>query len=120
MNVLIVDDNEAAADLLRELLALQDHAAHCTYTARQAMEAFAAQAFDAALVDMILPDLPGIQLARRLRDMAAERPLMLVAISGMRSEDVDDADGSGLFDHFLQKPIDFDALERILGACASS
>lgn len=120
MNVLIVDDNEAAADLLRELLALQEHSAHSSYSARQALEAFAAQAFDAALVDLVLPDLPGTQLARRLRDMAADRPLMLVAVSGFRSEDVDDADASGLFDHFLQKPIDIDALERILGACAAS
>lgn len=120
MNVLIVDDNEAAADLLRELLALQDHTAHCTYTARQATAAFGTQTFDAALVDMVLPDLPGPQLAHRLREMAGARPLMLVAVSGFRSEDVDDANASGLFDHFLQKPIDFDALERILGACASS
>src|SRR4030095_15736293 len=36
VNVLIVDDNEAAADLLQELLVLQDHTARCTYTGPQA------------------------------------------------------------------------------------
>ena len=59
MNVLIVDDNEAAADLLRELLSLQDHTARCTYTAQQAMDAAAAERFDAALIDLTLPDFSG-------------------------------------------------------------
>ena len=52
MNVLIVDDNEAAADLLQELLTLQDHTARCTYTAQQALDAAAAERFDAALIDL--------------------------------------------------------------------
>ena len=119
MNVLIVDDNEAAADLLRELLALQDHTARCTYSALQAMEAFAADVFDAALLDLVLPDLPGGQLARRMREMAGKRPLLLVAVSGFGAQDAGDANAPGVFDHFLQKPIDFDALDRILASSAS-
>jgi DNA-binding response OmpR family regulator len=114
VNVLIVDDNEAAADLLRELLELQDHTAQCTYTARQALAAFAEGRFDAALVDLVLPDLPGAQVATRMREASVGRPLMLVAVSGLGIDDAGDAGAPGLFDHFLQKPIDFDALERIL------
>jgi len=111
VNVLIVDDNEAAADLLQELLSLQDHTARCTYSANEALAACATESFDVALVDITLPDLPGTEVARRLR--AGARPPLLVAVTGLSSHDTREAD-AGLFDHHLQKPIDFDALDRIL------
>ncbi|RZL58267.1 MAG: response regulator [Variovorax sp.] len=111
MNVLIVDDNQAAADLLQELLSLQDHTARCCYTAREALEASKAESFDVALVDITLPDLPGTEVARQLRD--AGRPPLLVAVTGLSAQDTGGAN-AGLFDHHLQKPIDFDALDRIL------
>ncbi|VWX58234.1 DNA-binding response regulator [Burkholderiales bacterium 8X] len=124
MNVLIVDDNEAAADLLQELLVLQDHTARCTYTARQALDLAATEDFDAALVDLTLPDLPGAEVARQLRAKAAGEPFLLVAISGFAASESSGANAAGLFDHHLQKPIDFDVLDRILasppGAGASS
>ncbi|MGJ7615403.1 MULTISPECIES: response regulator [unclassified Variovorax] len=115
MNVLIVDDNEAAADLLQELLSLQDHTARCTYTAQQALDAAAAERFDAALIDLTLPDFPGTEVARRLRASTAEgTPKLLVAISGFSAQDTGGHAAEGLFDHHLQKPIDIDRLEQIL------
>jgi CheY-like chemotaxis protein len=117
VNVLIVDDNEAAADLLQELLSLQDHTARCTYSGTQALEACANEIFDVALVDITLPDLPGTEVARRLR--AGARPPLLVAVTGLSSHDAG-ASEVGLFDHHLQKPIDFDALDRILERAANS
>lgn len=115
MNVLIVDDNEAAADLLQELLTLQDHTARCTYTARQALDAAAAEHFDAALIDLTLPDMPGTEVARQLRDSTREgTPKLLVAISGFSAQDAGGKSDAGLFDHHLQKPIDIDRLDAIL------
>jgi DNA-binding response OmpR family regulator len=112
VNILIVDDNEAAADLLQELLMLQDHSARCAYTGQQAIDAANAERFDAALVDLTLPDFPGTEVARQLRAKAQGEPLLMVAISGFSAEEAQGA--AGLFDHHLQKPIDFDVLDRIL------
>jgi CheY-like chemotaxis protein len=116
VNVLIVDDNEAAADLLKEILMLQDHTAHCAYTGRQALDAAASEEFDAALVDLKLPDFPGTEVARQLRASANAAPPLIVAVSGFASEE--SGAPPGLFDHHLQKPIDFDALDRILAQAA--
>jgi CheY-like chemotaxis protein len=121
MNVLIVDDNEAAADLLKELLELQDHTARCTYNGQQAVDAAVAEAFDAALIDLTLPDFPGTEVARRLRARAGDAgapPPVMVAVSGFSAEEAGDG-AAGLFDHHLQKPIDFDALDRILAHAAA-
>jgi DNA-binding response OmpR family regulator len=113
VNVLIVDDNEIAADLLRELLQLQEHSVHCAYSGQTGLDAAAADIFDAVLVDLMLPDLPGVEVARRLREAAAGEPLLLVAVSGLSARDAPDALTPGLFDHYLEKPIDFALLDRI-------
>ena len=117
LNVLIVDDNEPAADLLQELLQLQDHKAHCAYTGQQALDAAAASDFDIALVDLTLPDMPGTAVAQRLREKGAAGggPRMVVAVSGHAPSEAT----QGLFDHHLQKPIDFEALDRILSEAAA-
>jgi DNA-binding response OmpR family regulator len=112
VNVLIVDDNQAAADLLQELLVLQDHTARCTYTGQGALDLAASEDFDAALVDLTLPDVPGVEVARRLRSATRGGPPLLVAVSGLSASEARGAEG--LFDHHLQKPIDFDVLDRIL------
>jgi len=116
VNVLIVDDNQAAADLLQELLQLEGHSARCTYSGYEALMAFATEAFDLALIDLTLPDLPGTEVARRLRASTSGLQLTVVAISGFSASDAPGIKEPGLFDHFLQKPIDFDALDRILAA----
>ena len=118
MNVLIVDDNRAAAELLQELLELDAHTVRCAYTGREALAAAQAEAFPVALVDLSLPDLPGTEVARRLRAADGTRPPLLVAVSGFDRADVPGADAPGLFDHFLRKPLDMDALDRILAAAA--
>jgi len=112
MNVLIVDDNESAADLLQELVTLQDHTARCAYTAQQAIDAAASEQFDAALIDLTLPDRPGTDVARHLRATGGTA-MLLIAISGYGAGEAG-SDAPGLFDHHLQKPIDLDALESLL------
>ncbi len=119
MNVLIVDDNQASADLLQELLSLFDHTSRCTYTAQQALDAAAAENFEAALIDLTLPDMPGTEVARRLRESTREgTPRLLVAVSGFSARDSNGRAADGLFDHHLQKPVDIAKLEHILASGA--
>ncbi|WP_082702360.1 response regulator [Pseudacidovorax intermedius] len=120
MNVLIVDDNASAAELLQELIVLQDHQARCALTAQEAIDAFAQEHFDIALVDLTLPDRPGAEVAQHFRSQAAGRPLLLVAISGYGAGDATGAQAMPFFDHYLQKPIDFDALDRLLAPPATA
>ncbi len=114
MNVLIVDDHQAAADLLAELLQMQGETVRVAYSARQALELWAGESFDAALIDLTLPDAPGTELARQLRAKTAGKPVLLMAISGLPARDAIGADAPGLFDHYLEKPIDFGAFDRIV------
>ncbi|RYF73514.1 MAG: response regulator [Comamonadaceae bacterium] len=122
MNVLIVDDNHAAAELLQELIELQDHTAVCAFSAQQALDAVQRQDFVLGFIDLTLPDQPGAEVARQMRLRATERDqrLVLVAVSGYGPNDPAGKQAAPHFDHFLQKPIDFDALDRLLAATAAA
>jgi two-component system CheB/CheR fusion protein len=66
------------------------------------------------LMDIGLPDIDGRELARRFRSETQTRGSMMIAISGYGEQrDVKKSLDAG-FDHHLTKPIDYEALERLL------
>jgi CheY-like chemotaxis protein/HPt (histidine-containing phosphotransfer) domain-containing protein len=71
--------------------------------------------FDVVVVDMHMPDLDGVELARRIRDIAPALPLVLSTSLGHRDLAIED---SGLFAAHLAKPVRssqlFDALIGVL------
>lgn len=115
LNILIVDDNREAAELFQELLEMQDYAVRCAFTGQQALEAARAEPANVYLVDLTLPDMHGTDLARQLVEITQPRP-MVIAVTGLAS---DGSDEMAVFDHFLQKPVDFEKLERILAGVAA-
>src|SRR5262249_18044513 len=65
--ILVVDDNVDAADALTEALQLSGFTASVAYSGEQALVQFAEVRPSAVLLDIGLPDLSGIEVARRLR-----------------------------------------------------
>jgi two-component system OmpR family response regulator len=109
--VLIVDDNEMASELLAEFLELCGHDAKVSHTGADAMDMADKFSPEIVIVDIVLPDTDGYALADRFRKRAGATPT-IVALSGlpknMRSGD------AALFDAWLEKPADLDALEALL------
>jgi DNA-binding response OmpR family regulator len=67
LRVLVIDDNQAHAEGLAELLQLAGFEASHALTGAEGIEAARTQAVDAVLLDMNLPDLNGFEVCRRLR-----------------------------------------------------
>lgn len=112
--VLVVDDNEDAAEMLSE--ALTD----LSYSVRKAFDGPSALAVAAefkpqiALLDIGLPVMDGYELGRRLRESDAE--MRLVALTGYgQASDKARAREAG-FDAHLVKPIHIDKLQQLLNA----
>ncbi|HEY1736630.1 MAG TPA: ATP-binding protein [Methylovirgula sp.] len=81
------------------------------------------QKFDAILLDIRMPGLDGIEVARRVR--AAERtanalPVRIIALSADAVEAAVDAARNAGVDVFLTKPVDLDRLDQVLAAGHSS
>jgi signal transduction histidine kinase/CheY-like chemotaxis protein len=112
LRVLVVDDNQDAADSLAEMLRLMDHHAEAAYSGLTALQM--ATDFDAELVllDLDLPDIDGYEVGRRLRRVS-RREMRMVALTGF-SNDADRrrARAAG-FDEHVVKPITEDVLQAV-------
>jgi CheY-like chemotaxis protein len=112
--VLIVDDNEDAANSLAMILNLGGHETVSVYTAVDALRRAASFRPDVVLLDIGLPGMDGDEVAQKLRELPGLRDIRLVAVTGYgRSDDRIRARDAGFDDH-LTKPVEFAALERTL------
>ena len=106
--VLVVDDNVDAARSMAMLLELEGYEVECAFDGAQALVCVQRHPPDAVLLDIGLPSLDGLEVARRLRAEPGEaaRKRLLVAVSGYgRDQDREQAYQAG-FNRHLTKPAD--------------
>jgi PAS domain S-box-containing protein len=112
--ILIVEDNVDAAETLQALLELQGHEVWVAHDGLTGLARALELAPSVMLVDIGLPGLNGLELARRLRAELKVQPRRLVALTGYGSpRDRADALEAG-FDLHLVKPATFESLALAL------
>jgi two-component system CheB/CheR fusion protein len=112
--VLIVDDNEDAANSLAMILKLSGHETASVYTAMDALERAVTFRPDVVLLDIGLPGMDGYEVAQKMRELPGLADIRLVAVTGYgRSDDRLRARDAGFDDH-LTKPVEFAVLDRAL------
>ncbi len=114
LRVLVVDDDHDAADSLCTLLRLWGHGNRVAYSGAAALVTAAAYRPDALLLDLAMPGMNGLWLARRLRRHPSLQGLLLIAITGYGDDAHRQLGMEAGFDHFLVKPVDPVALEDLL------
>lgn len=80
--VLVADDNVDFAESLATLLSAEGHAVHAVNDGAAAWAFLERQWPQVAFLDVGMPGLNGLDLARQIRERAGGRPLTLVAITG--------------------------------------
>ncbi|WP_158810777.1 response regulator [Beijerinckia sp. L45] len=99
--LLIIDDDARLAAMVGDYLAEAGFVTERCLTAASGLEAIARTAFDAVILDLMLPDLDGFEVCRRIRARSAVPVLMLTA----RGEDTDRIVGLEIgADDYLSKP----------------
>lgn len=114
--VLVVDDNVDAARTMAMLLELEGYQVECAFDGQHALDCVRDRPPDALLLDIGLPRLDGLEVARRLRAQSGEaaRKRLLVAVSGYgRDQDRAQALQAG-FDLHFTKPADPEQLLQVL------
>ncbi|OPF93201.1 Signal transduction histidine-protein kinase BarA [Rhodopseudomonas palustris] len=126
--ILVAEDNDINALLIRALLHRLGHHAEIVGDGRRAVEAWGAAdntgtPFDLVLMDVQMPILDGLAAARQIRTLEAERARSRVPILALTAntlaEDREACLESGM-DGFLVKPIDPDRLAAILAGVAAA
>jgi DNA-binding response OmpR family regulator len=114
MHVLIVEDDQVLADMLRRKLVSRRHTVEVAGDGSTGLEYAGGGAFDAVILDLMLPRLDGIALARRLRADGVGTPIiMLTARDALQDRMAGFGAGA---DDYLIKPFAFEELEARLQA----
>ena len=115
--ILVVDDNVEAAEALRYALVFKRHDVDVVHDGLEAVHAAERWRPDVVLLDIDLPSLNGLEVARRLRtrvDPSRPDRMLLVAITGLGGHEFRQRTKEAGFDHHLVKPIDFKSLDSLL------
>ena len=114
--VLVTDDNEDAAAALALLLTHMGNDVQIAHNGEEALSVAAQFRPDLILMDVGMPRLDGLEATRRLRKTEWGRRAAIVALTGWGQEaDKRRSHEAGADDH-LVKPVDPQALERVLAS----
>lgn len=110
--VLIVDDNQDAADSLAMVLKFEGHETSVAYSAQGAIESVSVSEPEFVLLDIGLPNMDGYEVARRIRASGASA--RIIALTGYgQVEDRQRSADAGFAAH-LVKPVDIAMLRSML------
>jgi two-component system KDP operon response regulator KdpE len=105
--VLVVDDEPQILRALQTNLRGAGYDVATAATARDALAAAAMRPPDAVILDLVLPDASGIEVARELRSWSAA-PILVLSVVGDEPEKVAALDAGA--DDYVQKPFGIDEL----------
>ena len=116
LRVLLVEDNAAAAEGLRDLLSLWGHEVSCAADGEAALQAVDGTPPHVVLLDLGLPGIDGFEVARRLRLRPGFENVLLVAVTGYGQERDRQRTREAGFDLHLLKPVAPEQLKQLLQA----
>ncbi|WP_170162373.1 hybrid sensor histidine kinase/response regulator [Caldimonas tepidiphila] len=114
LRILVADDNRDAAESLALLLAQEGHETRVAHGGEAALQQAEAFRPDLACLDIGMPDLNGYEVAQRLRATPWGARIRLVALTGWGTEEDRRRALQAGFDAHLTKPVDLQALSRLL------
>jgi two-component system response regulator MprA len=108
--ILVVDDERALRDSLRRALALEGYEVELATDGHDALQRLAADAVppDAILLDVLMPGLDGLEVARRLRESGDRTPILMLTARAEVEDRVAGLDAGA--DDYVVKPFALDEL----------
>ena len=116
--ILVVDDNVDSTESLTLLLQLEGHDVRAALDGHTAIATAMAFHPQVVLLDIGLPDMDGLEVARHLRLRPETKQVLMIALTGYaQPEDRQHCLAAG-FDHHVVKPLDFERLRTLIAARA--
>lgn len=110
--ILVVDDETDIADGMAAALEMAGFKTQKAYSAKEAQELLRTEGADLVLLDIIMPEMNGLQLLEKLQEDRRTRSIPVVILSSLGDRDtVLNALGSGAVD-YLEKPVSVKELRR--------
>jgi DNA-binding NtrC family response regulator len=112
LRVLVVDDEQELVGALVERLQLRRIEARGVTSAKTALEVMAQQAFDVVLLDVKMPGMGGVELAKIIKSRWPQLQVVLLTGHGSH-DDAEEGLRVGAF-QYLMKPVSIEELIEVL------
>jgi two-component system OmpR family response regulator len=116
MRVLVVEDEPKLAGIIQRGMAAHGLSADVATTGEEALCLAGGTAYEAIVLDVLLPDVNGLEVCRRLRAAGVDAPVLMLTALGTVADRVAGLDQGA--DDYLPKPFAFDELMARLRALA--
>ena len=118
--LLVVDDNQDAANSLAMLLRLQGHEVRVAFSGPAALEMTKDYSPDVVFLDIGMPAMDGYEVARRIRQQPRLEKVVLAALTGWGQQEDRRRTVAAGFDHHFVKPPELKVIESVLAALKST
>ncbi|MGH2345369.1 MAG: ATP-binding response regulator [Chloroflexota bacterium] len=108
--ILVVDDNEDLVEMLSAVLSLEGYEPHPAYNGADALRAMETHDPHLVLLDRALPDLDGLEVCARIKDVDPSRFLPVIMVTAAARRDDKLAGLAQGVDDYITKPFDMDEL----------
>src|SRR5437764_262652 len=100
VSLLVVDDNEMNRDMLSRRLQRKGYAVTLAGDGREALDKIGATRFDLVLLDVMMPDINGLEVLKRVRETHPATALPIIMVTAKdQSEDIVEALKLGASDY---------------------
>jgi len=109
MHILIVEDERRLAVLLRRVLVEERHTVDLAHEGRSGLDLALSDTYDLVILDLMLPEVDGMQICQQMRDEGIETPVLMLTARGAIEDRVKGLNVGA--DDYLVKPF---AMEELL------
>jgi len=110
IRVLVVDDEPAVNEVIRDALEMSGFEVDCAFDGEQAIEKVAAFKPDAVILDVIMPKENGYRVSRKIKTAEGGAPPKVLLLTGRRLSEYPDREAMfrefSMADSVMYKPID--------------
>jgi two-component system, OmpR family, alkaline phosphatase synthesis response regulator PhoP len=100
--ILVVDDEAHLADGIRENLEAEGYETAVAYDGREGLAALGESKFDLIVLDVMMPNMDGLELCARIRDEGLQTPVLFLTVKGDAEDRIRGFEAGG--DDYLAKP----------------
>ncbi len=113
--ILVVDDNDMNLTLVSKILELEGYEVSVACDGNEAIQSMTDNKPDLALLDVMMPDMDGYELCRKLREPPINANIPIILLTAMNSDMEKDLAIEAGANDIWSKPFDMDTFRRRIG-----
>ena len=102
MKILVVEDEPTLNKIIAKRLKIEAYSVDCAFNGKEALDYLDAAEYDLLIVDIMMPEMDGLTLVKKLRDGGSRVPVLFLTALDSTQDKVTGLDSGG--DDYLVKP----------------